>query len=105
LPIGGLKEKILAAKRAGIREVILPKKNEKDLDEIPKNIRRDMQFHLVDKMDDVLPVALKGFKSKVVQKQKEKSKVTVSAKVAVSKTTKKVLKRPIKKSSKRLTKR
>ena len=105
LPIGGLKEKILAAKRAGIREVILPKKNEKDLNEIAKNIRRDMTFHLVDKMDDVLPVALKGFKSKTLQKQKEKSKVTVSAKVAVSKTTKKVLKEPIKKSSKRVTKR
>ena len=100
LPIGGLKEKILAAKRAGIREVILPKKNEKDLNEIAKNIRRDMTFHLVDKMDDVLPVALKGFKSKTVKKQQVKKKIA-AAKVAVSKTTKKV----VKKSSKKVTKR
>ncbi len=101
LPIGGLKEKILAAKRAGIREVILPKKNEKDLDEIPKNIRRDMNFHLADTMDDVLPVALKGFKSKVVQKKQAKKKVSVSSKVASAKIAKKVAKKPSKKVTKR----
>ena len=46
----------------------MPKKNEKDLDDIPKNIRKVMQFHLVEKMDDVLPLALKGFKSKRAKK-------------------------------------
>ena len=59
LPVGGLKEKILAAKRAGLRTVILPKRNEKDLEEVPKHVRRDLQFVFVETMDQVLPVALK----------------------------------------------
>ncbi|MBI4639977.1 MAG: endopeptidase La [Candidatus Tectomicrobia bacterium] len=58
LPIGGVKEKTLAAKRAGIKTVILPQKNEKDLDEIPKNVRRDLKFVFVKEMDEVLDVAL-----------------------------------------------
>jgi ATP-dependent Lon protease len=73
LPIGGLKEKILAAKRAGIMEVILPRRNEKDLEDIPKNIRKVMKFHLVEKMDEVLPVALKGFKKKNLRKITQKA--------------------------------
>jgi ATP-dependent Lon protease len=48
LPIGGLKEKLLAAHRQGIREVILPKDNEKDLPDIPENIRKEMKLHFVD---------------------------------------------------------
>ncbi len=60
LPVGGLKEKILAAKRAGIKIVILPKRNLKDLDEVPKQVRKDLQFVFVDTMDQVLPVALKS---------------------------------------------
>jgi len=59
LPVGGLKEKILAAKRAGLRTVILPKRNEKDLEEVPKHVRKDLQFVFVETMDQVLPVALK----------------------------------------------
>lgn len=59
LPIGGLKEKILAARRAGINTFILPKKNEKDLSEVPKNARNDMEFILVEHMDKVLVTALK----------------------------------------------
>ena len=74
LPIGGLKEKILAAKRAGIMEVILPRRNEKDLEDIPKNIRKVMKFHLVEKMDEVLPVALKGFKQKNLRKITQKAR-------------------------------
>lgn len=58
LPVGGIKEKILAASRAGIKEVILPRKNEKDLEEIPEEIRSEMKFHLADTMDEVLCVAL-----------------------------------------------
>ncbi len=58
LPVGGLKEKILAAKRAGIKTVILPKRNQKDLEEVPKQVRRGLQFVFADTMDDVLPVAL-----------------------------------------------
>ncbi|HEX7285198.1 MAG TPA: endopeptidase La, partial [Candidatus Angelobacter sp.] len=58
LPIGGLKEKLLAALRAGIREAIIPKENEKDLPEVPENIRNEMKVHLVENMDQVLKVAL-----------------------------------------------
>jgi ATP-dependent Lon protease len=58
LAIGGLKEKLMAAHRHGIHEAILPKDNEKDLPDIPENIRKEMQLHFVDTMDEVLKVAL-----------------------------------------------
>jgi ATP-dependent Lon protease len=58
LPIGGLKEKTLAAKRAGIRQVIVPKRNEKDLPDIPKEVRDTVKFHFVENIDQVLQIAL-----------------------------------------------
>ncbi len=58
LPIGGLKEKTLAAHRAGISHVIIPSENKKDLEEIPKSVRRDLTFSLVKHMDEVLQLAL-----------------------------------------------
>jgi ATP-dependent Lon protease len=58
LPIGGVKEKVLAAKRAGINKVILPEKNQKDLEEIPQHVRDSMQFFFVKEMDDVVRLAL-----------------------------------------------
>ena len=58
LPIGGLKEKTLAAKRAGILQVIAPKRNEKDLPEIPAEVRNSLKFHWVHNIDDVLACAL-----------------------------------------------
>jgi len=58
LPIGGLKEKALAARRMGIKTVIVPTKNDKDVKELPANVRRGMQFVYVDHMDKVLDVAL-----------------------------------------------
>jgi ATP-dependent Lon protease len=58
LPIGGLKEKLLAAHRQGIREAILPKDNEKDLPDIPDNIRKEMKLNFVTSMDEVLKIAL-----------------------------------------------
>jgi len=58
LPIGGLKEKLLAARRHGIFEAILPKDNEKDLPDIPENIRHEMKLHFVESMDEVLKIAL-----------------------------------------------
>ena len=54
-----LKEKILAAHRAGLTTVILPKQNGKDLEDIPKNVKEDLQFILAEHMDEVLKVALK----------------------------------------------
>ncbi len=62
LPIGGLKEKALAAKRMGINRVIIPSRNKKDLEDIPKYIKKDMEFIFADTMDDVLKVALKANK-------------------------------------------
>lgn len=58
LPIGGLKEKSLSAHRAGIKHVILPKENEKDLEEIPKSVRKDLTFTPVSHLDEVLKLAL-----------------------------------------------
>jgi len=58
LPIGGLKEKSLAAHRAGIKKVLLPKDNEKDMQEIPESVRHDMEFITVSHMDEVLMHAL-----------------------------------------------
>jgi ATP-dependent Lon protease len=58
LPIGGLKEKILAAKRAGIETIVCPKLNQKELDEVPPHLRRGIEFHLVDDVEEVLKLAL-----------------------------------------------
>src|SRR6202011_3442993 len=58
LPIGGMKEKLLAAHRVGIRTVILPKDNEKDLAEIPPEIQADLTLRFVEDMDQVLQIAL-----------------------------------------------
>ena len=58
LPIGGLKEKLLAAARSGISEVILPMQNEKDLPDVPQNVRDELKLHFVETMDEVLAVAL-----------------------------------------------
>jgi ATP-dependent Lon protease len=58
LPVGGIKEKVLAAHRAGLRTVILPRRNEKDLDDLPQEVRDEMHFVLVDRVDEVLATAL-----------------------------------------------
>ncbi len=58
LPVGGIKQKVLAAFRAGIREVMLPVENEKDLEEIPEDVRSEMTYQFVDHMDEVLSQAL-----------------------------------------------
>ncbi len=58
LPIGGVKQKVLAAHRMGLTEVILPKRNEKDIDDVPQSVREAMTFHLASRVDDVLKHAL-----------------------------------------------
>jgi ATP-dependent Lon protease len=58
LPVGGLKEKSMAAHRAGIKTILVPQRNKKDMVDIPKKIQRDLNFVFVDQMDGVLPVAL-----------------------------------------------
>ena len=58
LPVGGIKEKVLAARRAGVKRVILPKENQKDLRDLPDPVRREMEFVFAEKIDDVLKAAL-----------------------------------------------
>ena len=58
LPIGGLKQKVMAAQAAGLTEVILPDQNEADLDDLPPEVRQQMQFHPVKSVDEVLALAL-----------------------------------------------
>ena len=60
LPIGGVKEKVLAAHRAGLKNIILPKDNEKDLADIPKNVLDTLNVYMVQTMDEVLKIALAG---------------------------------------------
>ena len=67
LPVGGIKEKVLAANRAGITTVILPKRNEKDLEEVPEEVKKRMKFHFVQRMDEIIDLALQK-KTKKIRK-------------------------------------
>ncbi len=58
LPVGGIKEKLLAAHRAGITEVLIPYKNERDLDELPKDVREQLKVHLIKRVEEILPLVL-----------------------------------------------
>ena len=58
LPVGGIKEKVLAAGRAGIETIIIPQRNEQDLRDVPEHIRKTLKFVPVDKVEDMMPVAL-----------------------------------------------
>jgi len=71
LPIGGLKEKILAAHRAGIKKVLIPSENEKDLKDIPKGISKQLKIIPVSHMDEVLPYALMTEKGKTLFKNND----------------------------------
>ena len=58
LPVGGIKEKVLAARSAGVKHVMLPSKNEKDLEDLPENVKNELSFHFVNHMDEVIEFAL-----------------------------------------------
>lgn len=60
LPIGGVKEKVLAARRAGLKRVILPRGNQKDLRDLPEEVRKEMEFVFADRVADVLTAVLPG---------------------------------------------
>ncbi|HEV8267062.1 MAG TPA: endopeptidase La [Thermoanaerobaculia bacterium] len=68
LPVGGIKEKLLAAYRAGLTSIVLPKENDKDLDDLPEEIRSVMECHLVDDVDEVVRLTLEGSPSPVMPK-------------------------------------
>ena len=77
LPVGGIKEKVLAAKRAGIHTIVLPKRNDKDLVEVPEHVKVNIDFHFIDKLDDALPVvfdtAAQGRREEKVEERLEKT--------------------------------
>jgi len=80
LPVGGIKEKMLAARRAGIKNVIIPARNKQDLEEIPDNAKKDMVFYPVETLDQVLDLAIKGRKKAIEKKpgpKTEKKKLDV----------------------------
>ena len=72
LPVGGIKEKILAAARFGLKRVILPKHNEADLDDVPQTVREQLTFILADTVDDVLAAALDAPVTPPIQPEPEK---------------------------------
>ena len=74
LPIGGLKEKLLAAHRGGIKTVLIPDENRRDLEEIPDNVKADLDIHPVKTIDEVLSLALvnPAFGMEVVSKRRRK---------------------------------
>jgi ATP-dependent Lon protease len=74
LPIGGVKEKVLAAHRAGLRTVILPKSNEQDLDDVPQDIKQEMKFIFVDTVDEVIEAALEPPRKTSAAKPRSKTK-------------------------------
>jgi ATP-dependent Lon protease len=70
LPIGGVREKALAAQRAGLKRVVLPRENEFDLEDLPAQTRRELDFVLVDSIEQVLDVAMNGYESAKLEKSK-----------------------------------
>lgn len=72
LEIGGVKEKVIAAHRAGLKTIILPKDNKKDLEDVPNEVTKDLSFHFVEHMDEVLPIALSKFLPGSKKKKEEK---------------------------------
>ena len=76
LPIGGLKEKLLAAHRGGITTVLIPKENERDLKEVPDNIKADLEIRAVAWIDEVLEIALTKMPSARVSDVEESSMTT-----------------------------
>ena len=64
LPVGGVKEKLLAAHRAGIKTVLIPARNERDLDELPAEVRKDLEVKLIQRMDEILPLVLEAPRTK-----------------------------------------
>jgi ATP-dependent Lon protease len=82
LPIGGLKEKTLAAKRAGIKEVIVPKRNEKDMPDIPQEVRETIKFNFVSTIDEVMEIALSPARASGKASSAKTTDATKSAKPA-----------------------
>jgi ATP-dependent Lon protease len=74
MPVGGIKEKVLAAHRSGLQTIILPKRNEADLEDLPKDVRASIKFVFVDTVDEVLDAALSPATKNRPKRRKRKSK-------------------------------
>jgi len=74
LEIGGVKEKVIAGHRAGLKTIILPKDNKKDMEEVPQVVKKEVKFHFVNSYEEVLPIALKGWNLKNRSAKKLKAK-------------------------------
>ncbi|MEW6357745.1 MAG: endopeptidase La [Planctomycetota bacterium] len=74
LRVGGIKEKVLAAKRAGIKTMLLPKDNEVDLEDVPKHVKKEMTFKFVDRIDDILPIVFDGAEKSSQKKTKKNAR-------------------------------
>jgi ATP-dependent Lon protease len=73
LEIGGVKEKVIAGHRAGLKTIILPKENKKDMEDVPEAVKKDVKFHFVERYEDVLPIALKSWPQNQTSKTRKKS--------------------------------
>ena len=73
LPIGGLKEKVLGAHRAGIKVIVLPKQNEADIEDIPEDVRKQLEFHPVETLEEVLKIALVPEKDSAAAEEKKEA--------------------------------
>lgn len=87
LPVGGVREKILAARRAGIKAVLIPRHNEKDLIELPPEVKADVSFHLVDSLDDVVPYLFGTPKASSRSKAPKRSETKTKIKPKVNRRT------------------
>ena len=109
LPVGGIKEKFLAAYREGVKTILFPHTNEKDVSEIPEKVRKELTLIPVKHMDEVLPLALEGYKASADKKPSAKKTVKkatakTAKKVAVKKPAKKTVKKTLKKAVKKVVK-
>jgi len=73
LPVGGIKEKVLAAHRAGMKHLILPKDNEADLDKVPDSVRKELTITLVERLEEVIAIAIPSLKLKVAVTEDRKA--------------------------------
>ena len=103
LPVGGIKQKVLAAQRAGLKKVILPARNERDLHEVPASARETLQFVFVEEVEDVLLAAIPALKDARKQKPTKQAAGRPKRKAA-KKATKKTAKKPAKKAKPKTTK-
>ena len=95
LPVGGVREKVLAARRAGITTVLIPRHNEKDLIELPPEVKADVTFHLIDSLDDVVPFLFSPPKSKPISRSTAPKRSASKAKRKVQASRRAVVEPPV----------